>query len=405
MPHMRLRHLTKKIQALMRFSPIVGLLGHRQVGKTTLMKTTLMESLVNHYLTFDDEDTLIAAQKSPKSFLQALKGTGIGIDECQLCEKIFSALKEHVRNNKRPGQYLLSGSVRFTSKNTIKESLTGRIVTLDLYPLTLSELHGRPLPIFWKKALLSAKLDENTLKTLDPKSTKPQAEKYIDTGGLPGVCFIRTAASRSQRLTSYLETILDRDVRKVIPTSLPYPQILTLLRSLAISHGTPLNLSFLTKTTGISPPTIKKLLYAFEAVFLIRSLPLEGDLGSMVYFFEDLCEANHLAPGGMAPESKINQLLFQEIRAALLYAELDYPVRFFQYRTRAGVIVPIVVESHGHVLGVIPIEDDTPSRQEKAAGDSLLKRYANSKIIYGGLSTKTRILNDRSAIVPFCQTF
>jgi predicted AAA+ superfamily ATPase len=66
----------------MRFSPIVGVLGHRQVGKTTIM-----ESMVKHYLTFDDEDTLIAAQKSPRLFLDSLAGTNIGIDECQLCEK------------------------------------------------------------------------------------------------------------------------------------------------------------------------------------------------------------------------------------------------------------------------------------------------------------------------------
>lgn len=400
MPHLRARHLVDRIRTLMRFSPIVGVLGHRQVGKTTIM-----ESMVKHYLTFDDEDTLIAAQKSPRIFLDSLTGTNIGIDECQLCEKVFPALKERVRKDKRPGQFLLSGSVRFTSKSTIKESLTGRIVTLDLFPLTLSELYARPLPLFWRFALVASKIDENLFAKLDPSSTNSQYIKYLETGGLPGVCFIRSEAGRSQRLSSYLETILDRDVRRIVPTTLAYPQILTLLREVARSHGTPLNLSSIAKKTGISTPTIKKLLFAFEGVFLIRSLPVEGDFGNVIYYFEDICEVNHLTGGQLSAQSKINQLVYQEIRAALCYANLDHPIRFFQYRTRAGVIVPIVIESQGEVLGVLPIEGDMPSRKETAAGDSLLKAYARSKILFVSPAAEPQVINDRSAVVPLCQTF
>jgi predicted AAA+ superfamily ATPase len=400
MPHMRTRHLSAPIQKLMNFSPIVGLLGHRQVGKTTLM-----ESIVSHYVTFDDEDTFLDAHSSPKIFLSRLPGKSVGIDECQLCDNIFPALKERVRINKSPGQYLLSGSVRFTSKSAIKESLTGRIITLDLLPLTLSELYDRPLPKFWKQALYSSRFDENLFRFLDPTSTASHVAKYLETGGLPGVCFIRTSSVRNQRLTSYLETILDRDIRKIVPTTLAYPQILQLLRQVASSHGAPLNISRISKETGISSQTIKKLLFAFEAVFLIRSIPLEGDFGHLVYFFEDVCELNHLTGGQLSDSSKMNQVIYQEIRAALLYSMLDYPVRFFQFRTKAGVIVPIVIESNGQVLGVVPIADFEPNRQERAAGDSLLKRYAQSKILFMSSMGKPSILNSRNAVVRLCQTF
>ena len=400
MPHLRARHLTPRIQTLMNFSPIVGILGHRQVGKTTLM-----ESIVRNYLTFDDEDTLIEAQKSPKLFLKNLVGLGIGIDECHLCENLFPALKERARKDKRPGQFLLSGSVRFTAKSAIKESLTGRIMTLDLFPLTLAELYSRPLSSFWKHALFATKIDENSFNRLNPSSTQSQVDKYCVTGGLPGICFLRKENIRRQKLTSYSETILDRDIRRIVPTTLAYPQILTLLREVALHHGMPLNLSQMAKKTGISVPTIKKLLFAFEAVFLIRSIPVEGDFGDVIYYFEDVCEANHLTGGQLSLDSKIIQVLYQEIRAALCYADLDHPVRFFQYRTRAGVLIPIVVESDGHVLGVIPIDGNRPTRKENAAGDSLLKRYARSKVVFVSTTGKPIVINDRSSVVPLCQTF
>jgi GTPase SAR1 family protein len=400
MAHLRQRHLLKSIKQLMQFSPLVGLLGHRQVGKTTLM-----EGLVRQYLTFDDQDTYLSANKSPKKFLEQFKDTNIGLDECQLCDGLFPALKDRVRQNKRPGQFLLSGSVRFTAKSSIKESLTGRIMTVDLFPLSLSELYERPIPAFWKQALYAKRVDENLLHTLDPKSTRAQAEKYKVSGGLPGVCFIRSEASRNLRLQSYIETILDRDIRRIVPTTLPYPQILNLLRSVARYHSQPLNLSHLTKTTGISTPTIKKLLFAFEAVFLIRSMPVEGDFGGVVYFFEDICEADYLAGGQYSDFTMLTQLLYQEIRSSLIYANLEHSVRFFQYRTRAGVVVPICVESQGQVIGIVPTHDEKPSRKEAAAGDSLLKSYANAKVIFCGPSNQPQVLNDRSIVIPYFQAF
>ena len=111
MPRERQRHLKSVLQHLAALSPLVGLVGHRQVGKTTLL-----EAISRHYVTFDEEEVLASANADPKSFVAALGSPGTAIDECQLGERIFPALKERVRKDKRPGQLYLSGSVRFTSK-------------------------------------------------------------------------------------------------------------------------------------------------------------------------------------------------------------------------------------------------------------------------------------------------
>lgn len=109
MAHERKRHLTALLANLSALSPLIGLLGHRQVGKTTLL-----EAISQHYVTFDDEQTLAAARVNPAAFLTALRSLGTALDECQLAEGLFPALKERVRKDRRPGQFYLAGSVRFS---------------------------------------------------------------------------------------------------------------------------------------------------------------------------------------------------------------------------------------------------------------------------------------------------
>src|SRR5690349_13769318 len=146
MPHARSRHLEPLLEHVAKLSPLVGLLGHRQVGKTTTL-----EKISKHYISLDDEIFLKEANASPAGFLAQLGKRGTAIDECQLSERLFPALKERVRKDRRPGQLFLSGSVRFTSKKLIRESLTGRIMTLELLPFTLSELDSATLPEYLLK--------------------------------------------------------------------------------------------------------------------------------------------------------------------------------------------------------------------------------------------------------------
>jgi predicted AAA+ superfamily ATPase len=166
----------------------------------------------------------------------------------------------------------------------------------------------------------------------------------------------------------------------------------------------PLNLSAVAKETGISSPTIKKLLFAFEAVFLLKSVPLAGDYGDVVYYFEDMCEHQHLYQGTQNELSQVTHFLFNHIRGEFAYSQNQHDIRMFQYRTRAGVIVPIVVESNGQVLGVIPTQEEKPNRQEIAGGDSLLKRYAHSKIVFVNGSAKSQVIDERRFIVRLSAT-
>jgi predicted AAA+ superfamily ATPase len=104
-----------------------------------------------------------------------LKLPRTALDECQLAERLFPALKERVRKDKRPGQFYLSGSVRFTSKRLIRESLTGRIMTADLFPLTLSELDRGELPDWLPRLVRARRMNDLQVSALPAKEQATHA--------------------------------------------------------------------------------------------------------------------------------------------------------------------------------------------------------------------------------------
>ncbi len=154
MPHLRPRHLQVPFDQLIGHARIVGILGHRQVGKTTFLQRVAKE-----YVTFDDEDCLKQALNSPKAFIAAMKAVRSGIDECQLVPGIFPAMKVRIGTSQIPARFILTGSVRFTSRRAIRESLTGRISNLELHPFVLTEIEGEPNSRFLFDAIGSKKIE------------------------------------------------------------------------------------------------------------------------------------------------------------------------------------------------------------------------------------------------------
>ncbi len=140
MPHQRNRYCATNIKRSLAYSSIVGILGQRQVGKTTLL-----ESVCTEYVSLDKATVLQQARSDAELFLEG-REMPFGLDEAQLCPPLFPSLKEWVRTHKAKGQFILSGSVRFTSKADIRESLTGRIISLELLPFTIAEAAQLPLP-------------------------------------------------------------------------------------------------------------------------------------------------------------------------------------------------------------------------------------------------------------------
>ncbi len=411
MVHQRTRHLTPLIKKSLAFKSIVSIFGHRQVGKTTLL-----EMLARRYTTLDRTTALSQATENPAGFLQDLAedhpDTPLGpvaIDECQLCPVLFPELKEWVRVHPKPGIFLLSGSVRFSSRKAIRESLTGRILTYELLPFSIAELHQKPMNRLALDLLTANFQSFDFNPTLLRNSGEDsQAKKYLETGGLPGICFTRNERDRKQLFESQLNLILDRDLRLVCDTQLSFLRLRVLVRLLAENQNRPLNLAELARKSRISTPTLTKILTGLEAIFFIRQIPCEGSESRPTYFLEDQGEATFLNEGGFDSMSDFERLAYSQLRIPFFYTPgLNFEC--FQYRQQGGALVQLAFRAAGRVIGFLCSLDEKPSLGCIRSGMSFRKTYPGAKVIYlhPGSPKKfsATVLNEHEVSLPIAAFF
>jgi predicted AAA+ superfamily ATPase len=396
MAHNRHRHIIEKFRHLRGFSPILGVFGHRQVGKSTLIAQEIPD-----YRTLDDIETLDFAARSPKEFTTLPRSGTLAIDECQLEPRLFPTLKERVRTNKRPGQYVLSGSVRFTSRKTIRESLAGRMALIELLPLTVAELakleFKHTIPDLMKHRSLGADSIRLLRHGAELRSLQRNLEVYLKNGGLPGLCFIRNAGLKRSALADLHELILARDLRLVADIRTPVSTLRRLLIQISRNPLEPYNAAEVKRTLGLSSATQAKILFAMESVFLLRRIDIPRRRKFAV-ILEDQLEEALLAGGDSNLLRSLETALHRNLRAQFEYS-MESPWSVEIYLTRDGARVPLVFTSPENTLGVLPILGEKPSLAELRSGASFLRNYASGKIIYASaLNLKPRCLDDRSLL-------
>ena len=176
-----------KIHKKLKFFPVVAIQGARQPGKSFLARHLLKEILPeSKYLTFDQQTWKAEAQRAPHTFLTDHSGSGLLIiDEAQKVPAIFDAVKFEVDQNRIPGKFLLLGSTEFSKLAQIRESLTGRMGRVRLFPLILAE-------------------------TLSPESLSRSIERkqvlqYLHLGGMPGFFSVRDLEERSALIQDWID--------------------------------------------------------------------------------------------------------------------------------------------------------------------------------------------------------
>lgn len=392
MPHTRSRYLAPLLEKVLSLSPIVGVLGHRQVGKTTLLG-----QVCNQYYSLDKPSEQKAAQDDAELYLKSRAGKKTALDEVQGVPQIFKELKDWVRLHPKPGQFILSGSIRFTSRSEIKESLTGRIISLELLPFSIKELESEPNSTVLQDLITSSGLNRIieglTISAAEHAKRLKLIEHYLEKGGLPGVCFMRDEKFRALKIEEQINTILDRDLRMLLKTTLSLGDIKALLSELSSTQGQPLRYATLKRKTQISVPTLKKLIYVLEALFLIRIIPIEGSGKGHSIYFEDIAEAQLFQKKKSTLIDSLEHFCFTQLRVPFHY-QLGESTQIFQYTTRNGVRVPIAFRNKQGCLGIIPNPSSLP--KALAAANSFLKTYTHSKVVMVYSERQTpRALSDR----------
>lgn len=318
MSHLRNRLALKPLKRLAKLWPVVGVVGLRQVGKSTLFRDLLK---IPESVTFDDDESKTDAENAPKVFLAKYSRPFL-IDEVQKVPKIFDAIKSEVDRKRLPGTFFITGSQSFGSGELSRESLTGRIGTLRLYPLTLRE---------------ASPTDPLTI------SLFTQAMKR---GGLPVPMFLRDDESRRLYWDGWLETTFIRDLARAYGKGYDLDFARLVLKEIAkqLAQGIYPEISQFSK----DPRKVKKYLTAMESIFLVTRIPChETGIGRDHWIMGDSGLAAHLLKGHLGSEEATLTLarhcIFNEIAANHEYQLKRAPITY--YKSARGEPIDFVVNN------------------------------------------------------------
>jgi uncharacterized protein len=113
------RHLEAELKAQLAEYPIVTLLGPRQAGKTTLVKSVLEDY---GYISLENPESRAFATEDPKAFLKKHPSKVI-FDEIQRAPHLLSYLQGIVDENKTNGQFVLTSSHQLQLRESVSQSL------------------------------------------------------------------------------------------------------------------------------------------------------------------------------------------------------------------------------------------------------------------------------------------
>jgi predicted AAA+ superfamily ATPase len=267
MAHLRSRLVEREVRKQLKFWPILTVFGPRQSGKSTFLRELLLSPNQFTYVNLDRIQAREAARNNPEQFLTQLEREPIVIDEAHKCPDLFDEIKATVDEDRRPGRFILTGSVQFSKKIGVRESFTGRAASIRMDSMTMGE-------------------------TTSQKIGLKDIHKYLMQGGMPGVCFLRDADQIQRYWDEWLETTCHRDLLEVSRGKLNSDYAFRILElTSTLDQPTAAEIA---KKLKIDARRVKTHLECLESLFLIRKWnPSFDGIGKPMYLPFDSGLASH----------------------------------------------------------------------------------------------------------------
>ena len=231
----------EKIQFAFQVHPVVGLLGPRQCGKTTLAMMYADRLKGEDVTRFDLEDPMhLARLENPKLALQGLKGLVV-IDEIQRAPHLFEILRVLVDRQDNPARFLILGSASRDLIQHSSETLAGRVQHLELTPFSFLETGFGNMDRLWLR------------------------------GGYPRSFLADNDQISTRWRSTYIATFLERDI-PLLGISIPSRLLRRFWMMLAHYHGQIVNYSEIGRSFGAADTTIRRYLDILSSTFMVRQL-------------------------------------------------------------------------------------------------------------------------------------
>lgn len=363
------RHLSATVRRALRTFPAVLVTGPRQSGKTTLLRSEF--GATHRFVSLERPDVRARAVADPVAFFQEHPGPLI-VDEIQYAPELLHYIKERIDANRRPGQWLLSGSQSFPLMRGVSQTLAGRIAVLTLDPLSVAEVQGRPAPPNLDALIARVWGDPSAgTRRPGPEESAIDLGEWLLRGGFPEIA-LHPAVDRQLWLGSYVQTYLERDVRDLLQVG-DLGSFGRFVALLAARVGGLLNMTDLGRDAGVSGPTIRRWLSVLEASHLLYLLrPYHANLGKRVVkspklylvdpglasFLLGLHSREAILSGPSAGALVETAVVGEWLKA---FRQLGEPPALFHWRSRAGMEVDLLVERNGALYGMEVKATATPT--------------------------------------------
>lgn len=400
-----------RIKDAFRYTPIVVLIGARQVGKTTLMKTFPTDTFNStHFINGQDVDIanlftrLNTIEEYLKVYLNPQLNGLLFVDEFQYIQGISTILK--LLTDKYPHlRIMCSGSSSLDILQKVEESLAGRVRIIEVLSLSFAEyLKFKDEKLY----LLQQSISGDTI----PDTLSHHYQEYLIYGGFPRVALADNYSDKAELLNDIYQTYLMNDVRHYIANE-HFVGFNRLLRILAAQIGNLVNVNELSRECGLPYTVCEEYIALLQKMYIIKLVKpyftnKRKTIGKMrkVYFcdlglrniiYNSFNEITYRVDNGALFENEILLEMWRNNRAS---------DSIYFYRTQNGVEVDFIKDTPTGKIAVeckyknLPKPISIAALNNIAKEEDIPKRYIaniNLNTSHNGTTLISGIFADRIA--------
>lgn len=327
------RYIQALFEEYMEIFPAVGIVGPRQVGKTTLVKSL---SWGKNKIYLDLEKASDRAKLSDvELFLINHRENTVILDEIQLMPELFAELRSSIDEDRRPGRFILLGSASPDLIRSSADSLAGRIGYIELTPFTLKEIVTEEMERLWMR------------------------------GGYPLSFLASTERVSNLWRENFIKTYIERDLGLLGLNTDP-KLVERFWIMLAHVQGSLWNGDSFARALGITRPTVTRYLEFLEGSFMVRILqPYHRNakkrlVKSPKVYIRDT-GLLHTLVGVRSYDELINQLMigasWESFVIDQIISVLGLKYQYYFYRTHQGAECDLLLVRSGKVEWAIEVKN------------------------------------------------
>ena len=390
--------------------PCVALLGVRQCGKTTLLRTLPPKW---KQLDLERRADHAVVSRDPDAFFR-LNPRHVALDEAQVLPDLFPALRVAIDEHRtEKGRFVITGSSSPALVRSVSESLAGRVGIIEMAPFSWEEVTATTGRDSLLRRLGHRKARPAALIAgLKARGTPAKVQEFWFRGGFPEPWLDPAPGFRARWIEQYIQTYLLRDVKRLFP-GLDEVRFRRFLEMLGGLSGRILNYAEVARALGVSQPTARDYFAIAHGTFVWRSIPAySGNVVKRVVkhprgYLRDsgLLHALLRIPNaeallshpqvGASWEGTVVEEIFRQLNTIGLAADGSY------YRTGGGAEVDLVLEGDfGRVAVEIKHTSVVQPRDLKGLRDFVTEQKARIGIVINN-DVMARQYDDRLIGLPF----